>query len=132
MNTRKPLFRIAMPLLLTLAALSPLANAAKAKPAKSMLGNAAQGLVSFKQYCTGCHGDTGGGDGPAAVALTPKPRNLQDFGYMSKVDDAALLKVIAEGGAAVGKSPLMAAWKSSLSEAQVKDVAAYVRSLSKK
>ena len=127
-----PLFQIAMPLLMTMAALSPIANAAKAKPAKSMLGNAAQGSVSFKQYCTGCHGDTGGGDGPAAVALTPKPRNLQDSRYMSKVDDATILKVISEGGPAVGKSPLMAAWKSSLTEAQLKDVAAYVRSLSKK
>lgn len=36
----------------------------------------AQGEASFKLYCATCHGDGGQGDGPAAVALNPKPRNF--------------------------------------------------------
>jgi high-affinity iron transporter len=32
--------------------------------------------AAFKLYCATCHGETGAGDGPAAVALNPKPRNF--------------------------------------------------------
>ncbi|MBI3098576.1 MAG: c-type cytochrome [Planctomycetes bacterium] len=34
------------------------------------------GAALFKENCATCHGDTGGGDGPAAVYLFPKPRNF--------------------------------------------------------
>jgi cytochrome c553 len=35
-------------------------------------------------------------------------------------------KVIKDGGAAVGKSPLMVAWSGSLKDDQLRDVAAFV------
>ncbi len=35
-----------------------------------------RGKSLFKQNCSSCHGDTGHGDGPAAAALNPKPRNF--------------------------------------------------------
>ncbi len=37
---------------------------------------ARKGAVVFAHNCAGCHGTEGRGDGPAAVALTPAPRNL--------------------------------------------------------
>ena len=58
--------------------------------------------------CAACHGDTGAGDGAAAAALDPKPRNFADAAWQDKVDDAHLTKVILEGGTAVGLSPMMA------------------------
>ena len=36
----------------------------------------ADGKKLFGTYCTACHGTAGKGDGPAAVALTPRPRNF--------------------------------------------------------
>src|SRR6185295_9190126 len=35
----------------------------------------------FAQLCSGCHGPNGQGDGPAGVALTPKPRNFTDAAW---------------------------------------------------
>ncbi|MBS1149150.1 MAG: cytochrome c, class, partial [Myxococcaceae bacterium] len=35
-----------------------------------------KGKSSFDINCAPCHGPKGAGDGPAAVALNPKPRNF--------------------------------------------------------
>lgn len=93
-------------------------------------GDATRGQLTFKERCAGCHGDTGKGDGPVAAALDPRPANLADPSPESK-DDASLFNVIKEGGPAVGRSKGMPAWKAVLSDAEVMNVAAYVRSLSK-
>jgi mono/diheme cytochrome c family protein len=61
----------------------------------------------FKTRCSTCHGETGHGDGPASVALNPKPRNYTDGEWQKSVTDEQLKKTIVGGGAAVGKSPLM-------------------------
>lgn len=95
------------------------------------LGDAAKGKASYDTYCVSCHGATGKGDGPAGAALNPKPRNLADKAYLATLTDEHLLKVITDGGAAIGKSPLMAPWKGTLKDQEIKDVAAYVRSLAK-
>ncbi|MFH0945323.1 MAG: c-type cytochrome [Planctomycetota bacterium] len=63
----------------------------------------------FNAYCSTCHGQSGKGDGPAGVALDPKPRNWTDKKWQESVDDAHIAKVIREGGQSVGLSPLMAA-----------------------
>lgn len=63
----------------------------------------------FTQRCSVCHGMSGKGDGPGAAALNPKPRDYSDAAWQKSVDDAYLAKVIVEGGAAVGKSPIMVA-----------------------
>lgn len=59
--------------------------------------------------CAACHGNTGEGDGAASAALNPKPRSFSDKEWQASVSDDHLAKVIVEGGAAVGLSPLMAA-----------------------
>jgi hypothetical protein len=61
----------------------------------------------FSTRCSTCHGTTGHGDGPAAQALNPKPRNYTDPAWQKSVTDEQIKKTIVEGGAAVGKSPLM-------------------------
>ena len=88
-----------------------------------------QGKKLYGQFCASCHGQSGKGDGPAAAALNPKPRDHTDKEYMSKLSDDDLLKVIKNGGASVGKSPLMPPWGASLKDDQIKDVIAYVRTL---
>jgi mono/diheme cytochrome c family protein len=62
----------------------------------------------FAQRCSVCHGMNGKGDGVGAAALNPKPRNYTDVAWQASVTDDQIAKTIVEGGAAVGKSPLMA------------------------
>jgi cytochrome c oxidase cbb3-type subunit III len=91
--------------------------------------DAEQGKKLYGQYCASCHGQSGKGDGAAAAALNPKPRDHTNKEYMSKMSDDELFNVIKNGGASVGKSPLMPPWGASLKEDQIRDVMAYVRTL---
>jgi cytochrome c551/c552 len=61
----------------------------------------------FKTRCVTCHGESGKGDGPASVALNPKPRNYTDKEWQKSVTDEQIKKTITGGGASVGKSPIM-------------------------
>lgn len=44
-----------------------------------------EGRIAYQQYCVGCHGTSGDGNGEAAVFLDPKPRNfvLANFKFSS-------------------------------------------------
>src|SRR5574341_2233906 len=90
-------------------------------------GDPAKGKEKFNQICASCHGPTGHGDGPAAAALDPKPRDLSDPKYVSTLTDEHMFKTDKEGGAAVGRSALMPAWGSVLSDADIWNVIAYIR-----
>jgi hypothetical protein len=63
----------------------------------------------FATRCTPCHGPAGEGNGPASATLSPRPRNFHDPSWQSGISDAEIEKVIAYGGAAVGKSAAMPA-----------------------
>jgi cytochrome c553 len=63
----------------------------------------------FMTRCASCHGIDGRGDGPGAANLTPKPRNYHDKAWQKTITDEQIEKTIVYGGAAVGKSPSMAA-----------------------
>ncbi|MBF0491813.1 MAG: cytochrome c [Deltaproteobacteria bacterium] len=89
----------------------------------------AAGKAKFDQNCAPCHGSSGKGDGPAAAVLNPKPRNFTDQAYMSKRTNAQLSAVIKNGGAANGFSAMMAPWAGVLSDADIANVVAYVRTL---
>ncbi len=112
------------------AAATPAAPTAAA-PAAAVPPDAAKGAPLYAANCAACHGPRGDGDGPTAVALTPKPAKHSDGGYMNALTNEHLFKVIKEGGQSVGKSPMMAPWGGVLSDAQIWDVVAFVRSLSK-
>ena len=92
-------------------------------------GSPDEGKKLYEQYCATCHGQSGKGDGPAAAALDPKPRDHTNKEYMSKLSDEDLLNVIKNGGASIGKSPIMPPWGAALKDDQIKDVIAHVRTL---
>jgi mono/diheme cytochrome c family protein len=98
-------------------------------PAEAGSGVAARGASHYATLCAACHGARGEADTPIAVALIPKPARHGDGAYMNELDDEHLFLVIKNGGSAVGKSPLMAAWGGSLTDAQIRDVIAFIRTL---
>ena len=93
----------------------------------SLVAAPANGKAIFKTNCASCHGASGGGDGSAAKALNPKPRNfkkgLKGFKYGTSL--AAIKKTISEGVKGTGMPP----WKYSLKPAQIDAVAKYVRGI---
>jgi mono/diheme cytochrome c family protein len=108
----------------------PAATPTTPPPAAQPAGDpVTRGREIYQMYCASCHGPEGNGDGPVSAGLDPKPAKHSDGNYMNALSDAHLEKVIKEGGAAVGKSPLMAPWGGTLSDAQVTDVISFVRSL---
>jgi mono/diheme cytochrome c family protein len=82
-------------------------------------------------FCAACHGEDGCTPGPGAAGLPVQPAKHCDGNYMNPLTDEHLFKVIKEGGASVGKSPLMAPWGGTLTDEQIRDVIAFVRTLAK-
>ncbi len=80
----------------------------------------AQGKRLFTRHCAGCHGPGGKGDG--YKLLGPDPANLT-APATRKQSDSALLATIHEG------KPNMPSWKGLLSERDIQNVLAYIRSL---
>ncbi|MCG6986658.1 MAG: c-type cytochrome [Gemmatimonadetes bacterium] len=85
--------------------------------------------TTFKTVCAACHGPEGEGNGPGAAALNPKPANFTDPAFWTDKTDSVLEKAIRQGGASVGKSSAMPAWGSILTEAQAKQMVAYLHTL---
>lgn len=111
------------------AAPAPAPATAAAAPASGGSADAARGGPLYATNCSSCHGPKGEGDGPVGLALVPKPAKHSDGAYMNPIPNEQLFKTIKEGGAAVGKSPMMAPWGGVLTDAQIWDVVAFVRSL---
>ena len=89
----------------------------------------ARGAELYAANCATCHGPRGDGDGPAAAALNPRPAKHSDGAVMNVLSDAFLFQVIQQGGPSVGKSVMMAPWGGTLSDAQIRDIVAFVRTL---
>lgn len=52
---------------------------------------------AYAQYCSVCHGESARGDGMAAVAFNPKPRDLSDPDFWAQRSDAQIDSVIVRG-----------------------------------
>jgi len=84
---------------------------------------ATDGANVFHTNCEACHGPQGHGDGPAGAALDPHPKNLAEL--QTVASDDYLFWRISEGK--FGTS--MVGWKSILTEEQIWQVIAFVRTL---
>lgn len=84
---------------------------------------------NYGLYCATCHGDNGGGDGPLAAELDPRPRDHTDSAYMSTRTDEQLFKVINEGGQALGLSEGMPPHNTIVSKDDVEGLVEYLRVL---
>ena len=94
-------------------------------------GDAQAGAQSFKTHnCAVCHGGGGKGDGLAFKGKANNPMvDWTSKNAMSSLTDDFLAEIITKWGKAVGKSPEMIAYGEKLSDDQVKDLVAFVRSL---
>jgi mono/diheme cytochrome c family protein len=104
----------------------PMMQGQTAQGQTAQAGNAAEGV--YQSSCATCHGKDGRGDGPAAMALNPKPRDFKDCKRMAGYSDQTLFNAIKGGGQAVGLSPMMPAWGGTLSDEQIHSLIQYVRS----
>ena len=103
---------------------APAPYAGKTLPAGS---DAAAGKELYTTNCASCHGDTGMGDGPSAASLDPKPKPLAQ--EMGSLKDDYMLWRISEGGAMAPFNSAMPAWNTSLTEEQIWQVVAYLRTM---
>jgi mono/diheme cytochrome c family protein len=93
-------------------------------PAAIAAGDAHRGETIFLRYCQGCHGPDGRGGGKGFM---PHVGPLARKGYIETMPDEYLAAVITEGGLAVGKSGYMPSWKTTLTEQDIADVIAFIR-----
>ena len=84
---------------------------------------ATAGAEVFKTNCAACHGETGLGDGPAGAALDPAPKNLAEL--QTQATDDYLFWRINTGK----EGTFMVAWKGVLTEEQIWQAIAFVRTL---
>ncbi len=101
-----------------------------ASPASAQAkGDPKVGKEKYETLCAACHGAKGRGDGVAAAGLPVKPRDHTDGKYMNALKDQHLFDFIKKGGAGMQKSPLMPAWGGQVSDPEIWNLVAYIRSL---
>jgi len=81
---------------------------------------------TYAGKCAACHGTAGAGDGPAAVALDPKPTNFTTAEFQNSRTDEQIAAAIGDG------KGTMPAFKDQLSTEQVTQLVAYIRSFASK
>ena len=96
------------------------------------LSAAENGASVYKNFCASCHGTSGKGDGPAAAAFNPKPRDMSDCKVMEAESDDTLFKIIKDGSKSVGRSSGMPGFGGALKDPQIQELVAHIRSFCKK
>ncbi|MBI5233757.1 MAG: right-handed parallel beta-helix repeat-containing protein [Deltaproteobacteria bacterium] len=91
-------------------------------------GGTASGKGNFDGNCVPCHGPEGKGDGALAETFDPPPRDLSEVALLAERPDDFLFKVIKDGGASVGFTENMPPFGTILSEEEIKNIIAYIRS----
>lgn len=117
----------------------PLAIAALCISSSVVAGDSVAGKAIYdsKGACATCHGAAGAGDGPAAVALDPKPTNFTTANFRLDTDGdgqlgslADITNVIKYGAVKYGGNASMPG-RADFSDAEIADLSAYVASLKK-
>jgi cytochrome c oxidase cbb3-type subunit 3 len=84
-----------------------------------------RGDVVFKTNCVLCHGIKADGKGRASVLFDPPPADLT----RSDKNDEYKKMIVTLGGKAMGRSEVMPIWGEQLTEQQIDDVVAYLRTV---
>lgn len=101
---------------------APAGPAERKNPVLTGADSIGRGRVLFSN-CVICHGPLGHGDGAAAVALNPKPKDLTSPATQGQSDGALFWKI------SQGRAP-MPPWEQTLSDKDRWDLVNYIRSIS--
>ena len=85
-----------------------------------------RGAPLYAQHCSVCHGETGAGDGPASVGMTPPPANLRDAQRLDRLSLYAIYNTLGLGVEGTD----MPSFADQLDERQRWDLATYIAGLS--
>ncbi len=101
---------------------------------KPVMGNAPHGKKLYGEHCAACHGHQGDGGHGTGVTFS-RPRDLpiiapsiSNPGFLASASDQLIKAALMEGREG---TPMMSYLKQGLSEQDVNDVVAYVRSFEK-
>jgi len=92
-------------------------------PMAEVVGGAkvSAGQEIYDKSCGNCHGTTLDGRGPRSGGVDPRPPALVGD-QAAKLPPAALLAIVRDGSPGTGMAP----WGRAFSEAQLRDVVAYI------
>lgn len=93
-----------------------------ANPIPNTPDNVAEGKKIYINTCSPCHGIKGKGDGPAAIAFTPRPADHTSQNVQSQTDGALYWKITNGHGQ-------MISYKNVLKDDQRWKVVLYIRTL---
>jgi mono/diheme cytochrome c family protein len=119
---------------LTAAAAAALASSSLASSsAQNADRGVAHGRAVYESRCVECHGIDGRGRGPAAAFLTPRPRDFTAGKYTIRTTETGSLPADEDLAQSVRQGlygTAMPAWDGILSDADMRDVVGYIKSLS--
>lgn len=127
----------AVALCLALAALPPQSTASaesalkavNCTPLGQVRGDVERGAALYVQRCAECHGPDGKAE-TIVMHMDVQPKDQSDPAYMKTLPDEYLYLAICRGGEAVGKNFVMPAWGDILSDQDIKDLVAQIRTFS--
>jgi cytochrome c oxidase cbb3-type subunit 2 len=132
-ESNRAMIRINLRSILSFAAAVLLVVAAAFTVTRTRLEAQPRGKAVYDKHCTECHGTAGKGDGPSAFYVAPRPRDFSTGRYKirstetgSVPTDDDLIRSVRQGlyGTA------MPAWDRILSDTDLQDVVAYIKSMS--
>jgi cytochrome c oxidase cbb3-type subunit 3 len=107
----------------------PALTSVNCTPAGELRGDAERGAAIHLQHCAQCHGVDGKGDA-IVMHMDVPPKDQSDADYMKTLPDEFLYLAVCKGGEAVGRNFIMPAWGDLLSDQDIKDLVAQMRTFS--
>lgn len=107
-------------------AAEPALSSVDCTPSGNLRGDANRGAALHREHCAECHGP----DGKAEVIvmhMDVPPKDQSNAAYMGTLPDEFLYLAICRGGEAVGRNFIMPAWGSVLSDPDIRDLVAFIR-----
>ena len=98
-------------------------------------GDPERGVALYKKDCARCHGEDGSGEGPGTGVTLSREREfmimppaINNPGFLASAPDAMIRQAIVEGRTGIGDESLMPGFGDDLSDTELNDLVAYVRS----